>query len=190
MIFGIEKVKAGSAYSGKITFAGNEYRSHLNRDLVEVSENVEIVGEFNDGHPAVTVNQYGSGYGVYIATQADGAFVEEDENKLLGDVVDQILTGSDSTSNYEIRRGGNRATGIDPHILETDEKSWVLFSNYLEHRSEIDFSIRTNQKKPEAVNEIFPSKTPIGFSVLENLISLSGLGFESKEVKVIEICWS
>jgi beta-galactosidase GanA len=190
MIFGFEKVVADSAYSGQISFGGTKYPARLNRDMVKVREGVDVVGEFDDGKPAVMINRYGSGMGVYLATHADGAFVGDPSNKLLSDVIQMVLEERSSNSDYEIRGAGNRATGIDPHILKTDKKAWVLFTNYLESESNVSFSLRTNQKKPEFVREIFPTETIIGFSVDDESILLDGLMFGPKEVKIVEIIWS
>lgn len=189
MIFGFEKVEADSAYNGKISFGGEKYPTHLNRDLVEVSENVEIFGEFSDGYPAITINRWGEGLGVYIATHADGAFVEGQSNKLLGGVVDMLLKRTGSSPEFKIRGGGNRATSIDPHVLEANNKTWVLFSNYSSARLEIDFSLITDKREPETANEIYPLKTKLAFSVDDDLISIDGLVFNPKEVKLIEIIW-
>ena len=185
--FGLEKIEADTLPSGDINFRGKEYPPHLDRDLVIPAEETEVLGFFADGHPAVTARRFGKGLGIFIATQADSAFVQDPKNALLGDVIgwaDQIK-GLKPKFTLE---DNQRATEIDPHILEFRNKSWALFSNYSKAAKEIEFELLEPEQKAVSVDVIFPVQRSLSFNQQNGAIMFN-LSLQEKEVCIVEIIW-
>jgi beta-galactosidase GanA len=185
--FGLEKIEADTLPPGTLTFGGKEYSPHLDRDLVSPAAGTEVLGHFSDGHPAVTVNRYGQGMGIYIATHADSATVQEPVNSLLADVIDWSNQQKGITPRFSIP-ANHRATELDPHILELGDTSWVLFSNYSKTAKEIEIKLSEPERKAVSVEVLFPVYKTISFNQLDGVIMFN-LEFEEKEVHIVEICW-
>lgn len=190
MVFGLTGVASDTEYGGKISFLGKEYSSHLNRDKIIVSDKCDVVAKFSDGHPAVTVNQYGKGYGVYFATQADGGYVSDPRNFLLADVINELLKKQRGLPDYFMDGSGERAITIDPHILEHGKKTILLFSNYSHQNLSVDFSLPHKSRRPQLAMEVFPKRANTEFVLVGETFKIRGLAFCTKEVKAIEIIWS
>jgi hypothetical protein len=88
-----------------------------------------------------------------------------------------------------MRGSGNRATMIDPHFLETEDQTWLLFSNYHPEKQVIEFSFPVQDRSVQSLREIFPDQNPIPYSTKKDLLSLEKLLFNPKEVKIIEVTW-
>ncbi len=185
-LFGIEKIIPDTLRDEVIYFAGGEYQPRVNRDQLKLQENTTILAEFSDGFPAMTVAERDQGLGVYIATQADIAHIDDSENSLLHKVIEQLNDEHGLFPHLQVNTGYPRATGIDPHWLAGEGKSWVLFSNYLPDDREGIFQAQLDIDSPQYVQEIFPNKSDLSFSVEQGMLTLN-LEFSKKEVKVIEI---
>jgi beta-galactosidase GanA len=186
-IFGLEKMEADTLPPGKISFEGKEYPLHLNRDKLVTSANTEVLGHFVDGLPAVTLHEHGAGVGIYIATQADSAFVNNPKNQLLGDVIEFVNKRRGIKSPIQISNN-QRAIEIDPHILEFGKTSWILFSNYAEAPKDIEFQLSESNREVDAVQMIFPNQSRLNKSQSNGVLMIK-LEFQAKEVKIVEIKW-
>ncbi len=186
-LFGLEKVEADTLPSSTINFQGKTFQPHLNRDIVTPGAETQVVGRFSDQLPAVTYHAYGQGGGVYIATQADGAFVAKEQDRLLEAVVSWINEKHHLAPQYEIDEN-DRAREIDPHILETEEKTWLLFSNYCETAKTIQIKLPSRGRIVESVWSIFPQAGSLDFIQREDIVFID-IGFNPKEVRIVEILW-
>jgi beta-galactosidase GanA len=188
-VFGMENIQADTFPGETIHFQGREYPPFQNRDLLTIPDEVQVLGRFDDAKPAVTLHAHGGGWGVYIATQADGAYVHPSGNNLLSDVIEDINNRVGISPPYTMRGSGNRATMIDPHFLETEDQTWLLFSNYHPEKQVIEFSFPVQDRSVQSLREIFPDQNPIPYSTKKDLLSLEKLLFNPKEVKIIEVTW-
>jgi beta-galactosidase GanA len=187
-IFGIDQIEPDTLNDNKVIFNDQIYDGALNRDIVEIIEGTEVLYWFSDGHPAVTRARLGDGFGVYICTQADVAFLDNPEDNLLAEIIKLVNSTYQIQPRFWVDGNFNRSTGIDPHLLETSEKSLILFSNYSANCQTASFSLRLNDQKPEAIRQVFPEHRALTFHCERRRLT-THLQFEEKEVKVIEVKW-
>jgi hypothetical protein len=184
-VFGIEHIEADVLKEPQILFNRRSFNAWMNRDMVTPAQGTNVVACFQDGMPAVTAHEHGKGLGVYIATQADAGFLQPD-GKILAEVIRSIAHPQIITSQAWIEGDIPRAAGIDPHILRTEDKTMVLFSNYLDKDTAVIFHIASPGIKLTQIKEIFPDQVGLEWSLLQGDLSIK-LRFQKKEVKVIEI---
>jgi beta-galactosidase len=186
-LFGIEKITPDTLRNESISFAGNEYQAWFNRDQLKLQKNVTVLARFSDDLPAVSMAKRGQGLGVYLATQADMAHIENPAESLLQNVIERINHEKQILPQFQMEFDSPRATGIDPHFLSDGKKLWILFSNYLKHDREGILSANVDTiTTPKIIREIFPNNLNLPFSVEQGLLSIQ-LKFSKKEVKIIEI---
>ena len=185
--FGLEKIEADTLPAGEVSFDGRQYPVSLNRDLISPAEGVEIVGRFADGRPAVTYHRFGRGAGIYIATQADSAYLDQPQQALLGDVIEWVNQRHGISPKFLIPEN-ERATEIDPHILEFENTTWILFSNYTQAPKDVEFHLSTNGKEADSIQAIFPNQTGL-IKRKKNGAIMFNLGLKEKEVTIVEIKW-
>ena len=157
----------------------------MNRDQLSIKTETEVLAEFDDGFPAVTIATYGNGHGVYIATQADLGQIQNHENNLLQPIIkilnqrQNIIPGLRMDQNYYSR------LIVDPHILQAEHKIWLLFSCYATDRFEkkVEISLK---KPPQKVREIYPTQQDQQYGYQHGILSLE-LSFTGKEAKILEI---
>ena len=185
--FGLEKVEADTLPAGEISFYNRQYPVSLNRDRLMPTEGVEVIGRFADGHPAVTYNRFGRGAGVYIATQADSAYLDQPQQSLLGDVIAWVNQRHGISPKFLLPEN-ERAIEIDPHILEFEKTSWILFSNYTQAPKDVEFHLSTNGREADTIEAIFPNHTGLIKRKINGAIMFT-LGLKEKEVTIVEIKW-
>lgn len=186
-LFGLKHVSADQGDKQTINLNGNSFRTWLNRDQVEAEAKTEVLARFEDGLPAITLSHYNSGYGVYIATQADGGYVNSGDG-LLGEVLTLINKCLSIKPVLQVECSVNRAVGIDAHLLEKDNRSMLLVSNYYEGDLDAVIHILQSGQRPVKVEEKFPSCKLVDWVSDEGGLAIK-LKFANKEVKIIEIIW-
>ena len=187
-IFGINHIEADTLTDQQIKYAKRTYSGAVNRDLIETRESVEILASFTDGYPAVTRARLDDGFGVYIGTQADIAYLDNPQDNLLGEIIQDLNKTGDIHPRINIQGKFSRARGIDPHILEGEEKSLILFSNYLINAQSVEFILEIRDRILLEINQVFPEKSPVPYTAKNGKLSIP-LEFEKKEVMILELSW-
>jgi hypothetical protein len=187
-IFGLEKIEADTLKGGEIKFKNKLYPGAENRDLLTPKPETEIWAVFQDGKPAVTHARLGAGFGVYISTQADIAYLEDLQRNLLARVIEEIERKDGIRPKQELSGDFTRARGIDPHILDGDQKTWILFSNYLDEDQSGEYSLGIGDRSPDQINKIFPDRSSVKYQQEGKRISIP-ISFKKKEVMILELSW-
>jgi len=185
--FGISKVEADTLRGQKITMAGRSYDGWLNRDLLTLEEGTEILGSFDDGHPAVTLARVGNGFGVYIATQADGSMAKAG-NTLLPDVIANIAARAGFKPQLIVAYPEKMGREIDPHILDAPRRTEILLVSYLNKSTQVILQLVETNRRVKSVRSGILEKAPLTFSE-ENGEVLCNLEMESRQATCIEINW-
>jgi beta-galactosidase GanA len=187
-IFGVDKIVADKLQEGQIQFKKKLYPGAENRDLLIPKPETEIWAVFQDGKPAVTRARLGAGLGVYISTQADIAYLKDPQCNLLGSVIKEIDKKEDIRPKQELSGDFTRARGVDPHILEGDQRTWILFSNYLNQDQSGEYSMWIGDRSPDQIMKIFPDRSAVKYKLEGNKITIP-INFKEKEVMILELCW-
>ncbi len=122
--------------------------ARFQEELEVLSETAEVVGEFENGAPAIVVNRYGRGWAVFVGTMLSFAFYRyQDENsgRLLKGVA--RLAGIEPPVEVD---GVPIALEIEPRLLEgKDEESHsfriLLAFNHADQRAQPQFRIAVPQ---------------------------------------------
>jgi len=186
-VFGLDNIEADSFEGGKIRFGGNEYKGWLKRDLLTPKAETEILGTFEDGKPAVTLSQLGKGFGVYIATQADGGLVNI-QGRLLPDIVKEISSRLGFEPHITTNYPEKAAREIDPHFLDTPTRSEIIFTSYLNKETQVNLSLLEPDRVVKKCSIGIVDKTPIEYKQEGNRIILD-LNLASRESICIQIDW-
>ncbi|NQS91589.1 MAG: beta-galactosidase trimerization domain-containing protein, partial [Chloroflexi bacterium] len=187
-VFGISAIEADILGDHLIKYQKQTYNGAINRDLITPKESTEVLASFSDGKPAVTRASLGNGFGVYIGTQADIAYLDKPGDNLLGNIIQQINKEQAIEPRFLIKGKFTRARGIDPHILETDQKTLILFSNYLVDDQSGEFGMELRGRQPEEINKIYPQKSPQPYHIKGDRLTIP-LTFTKKEVVILELGW-
>jgi beta-galactosidase GanA len=188
-VFGIDHIEADTLDDQKIEFQDQLYQGKMNRDITKIKESTDILASFTDGNPAVTRATLNKGFGVYINTQADIAYLDNPSNNLLREIIHKLTSDHAINPRISMKSAFNRARGIDPHILETEDKTLILFSNYLEKADKGDFQLSLRNRKPGELNQIYPDQSSLNYDVRDDYLSIP-LEFEQKEVVILELSWT
>ena len=188
-IFGITHIEADTLDDHKIEFQSQLYPGKINRDITKIKDSTEVLAKFTDGNPAVTRATLKKGFGVYINTQADIAYLDDPESNLLREIIKQLKSDLKLRSRLSMEGGFTRARGIDPHILETEEKTLILFSNYLDKNNEGVFRFNLRNRKPGELTRVYPDRSSLNYEVRDDYLSIP-LEFKQKEVMILELSWT
>jgi len=186
-VFGLENIEADSITGGKISYGGKLYTGWLNRDLLTPKADTEILGLFEDGNPAVTFAKLGEGFGVYIATQADGGLVNIQE-QLLPDIVKDLSSRLEFEPQITIDYPEKAAREIDPHLLDSTARSEIVIVSYLDQPTQVHLQMREPTRTALNCSSGILDKAPIDFVQENSRISLQ-LDLGARESICIEIIW-
>ena len=187
-IFGIESIEADTLGNQQIEFLEDIFEGEMNRDLLNITDKTEVLARFTDGNPAVTLARLGEGFGVYISTQADIGYLNDPSHNILGEIIREINQLKNFQPYFKITGEFSRSKGIDPHILETEKKTIILFSNYLDSTKSGEFIMKLRGRKPVEIIQVFPDKNPVTFIIQGDNLSIP-LEFGEKEVVILELSW-
>jgi len=157
--FGLTRVEADDQRQPTVLFDGRAYAGAMNRDLVTPDSETEVLGEFDDGWPAVTLAHHGRGQGLYIATQADSGYLQADDPLLravLTAALDRLGIGPEITLEYQ----GRTIRELDPHLLEGKDRTTILITSYLVQDTRAVLQMALRGRRAERVDVGLLEKTP------------------------------
>lgn len=150
-VFGISSFYTTANTTPKVLYQQKEYSGYWHKEFIEVLEkDVQILAEFEDHTPAITMHVYGKGTAYYIGTHSDMAALEY-ASALLKDFLKNVaqenqLLGSVVANEILIKQG------FDFHLLQ-NEKNFLLIGVPLPARSEkgacselVDVELCVNRK--------------------------------------------
>jgi beta-galactosidase len=189
-VFGLAAVEPDLLGSERIECEGKPYQGHWNRDLVTVNPGTEILARFADGLPAVTLNRYGDGYGVYIATQADAGHLVHSPS-LLQSVLKVVHARISLEPRVQIIEPQVPNRAVDPHLLDAPHDTFLLISgdSGVTHNLHL---VLNDDRRAERVTLIYPAaepQQPLEWSQADGQISIIVLSHLPKEVMIIKIDW-
>jgi len=186
-VFGIDSIEADHRNDINILLNGHSYRSWINRDVVYPRESTEILAKFEDGLPAVTLSQYGKGFGIYLATQADGGYLNPQAGVISG-AIELISNRTDLSPAVSINYDNKIGREIDPHILDTPERTEILVTNYSEIPREVDLSLVEPKRKVLNIRLGIIDQKLLDIKPTDAEINIS-FKLDPKEVQIISIDW-
>ena len=145
-LFGINGIEADHRDDFLIDYQGEKYQSWLNRDLIEIKDGTEILAAFEDDFPAVTLNAVGEGYGIYLATQADSGYLKP-ETRVLKGAIKTIQKRTGLIPYLSIQYPERKGREIDPHILDSPNRTEVLITNYALQDRQVEITLRESERK-------------------------------------------
>jgi beta-galactosidase GanA len=148
--FGLAHIEADAPPVPTVQFGGQTYDGFLNRDTLQPKANTQIVAQFADGLPAITLAQHQEGHGLYIATQADSAHVQT-KNPLLKDVMANVLAQLNILPAVQLFYEGRQMRELDAHLLETKERTTILIANYFKQDAEVKVVVAGNGRTPTTI---------------------------------------
>lgn len=158
------KVLLESNFTGE-TFKGSYYRQEIS-----TSENVSVLGRFEDGFPAITSNSYGKGQAIYFATSLGLSYFEKSDVILQKFLINLIER---TTKPYLLEVGKTNAK-VEV-ILHKTEKEYLLFAlNYTEEKQSSEYSL--------ALDDLKISKEEVILGDKENIICNIGSKKVSGEI--------
>ena len=186
-IFGIDKIDPDHLDNQKLKFNKRIYSSWINRDIIHPREDTEILAQFEDGLPAITLSALGEGLGIYLATQADGGYLIP-EAGVIADVIDLISERADISPAITLTYDNKTGREIDPHILDTPERTEILITNYSDITRRIELSLSELERKVSQSRIGINEQKPLIIKQTEADIHFS-FKLNSKEVQIISIDW-
>jgi beta-galactosidase GanA len=186
-VFGIDSIEADHRDDINILLNGHSYRSWINRDVVYPRESTEILAKFEDGLPAVTLSQYGKGFGVYLATQADGGYLIPQAGVISG-AIELVSNRAGLSPAVSINYDNKNGREIDPHILDTPERTEILVTNYSETPREVDLSLVEPKRKVLNIRLGIIDQKLLDIKPTDAEINIS-FKLDPKEVQIISIDW-
>lgn len=179
-VFGIEVLEVEAKTNPDITIGMTKYKGYWHKEIIQVNDTVEIIGRFNDEKPAVTKNRFGDGYGIYIATHGDVAYLEEDSS-LLKTIIHQLLEEGNIKPYVEIEYTNPYIKEVDAHLLETEGKGLLIITNYVP-KTHSDFFVSGEKKVRLKLN------TKRKYTMIQNLHTGAIIdGFNSDSLSWFEI---
>lgn len=185
--FGISKIEADTLNSQKITMGGQSYDGWLNRDLLTLENDTEILGIFDDGYPAVTLVNVGEGLAIYIATQADGGMAKTG-NPLLLDVIKNIADRKRIKPQLRIDYPQKTGREVDPHILDAPWRTDIILVSYLNKPTHVTLLLLETNRTVDSIRSGILEKIPLEFSEKNGEIILNAT-LETRQTTCIEIIW-
>lgn len=187
-LFGIESVDPEPLENPEIEMNGQLYSGYWNRDLLTLNPGTEILAAFRDGFPAVTINRFGSGLGVYIATQADASFLKTN-SPLLKEVLSTVQQIKGIKPCMVVEQPKLAQRPIDLHMLHGSQESYLMITHYLDQNEEADI-VLTESRKPKQIQQIYPVTTSVHWRQISGSQFSLTIPCQSKEVKILQIVWS
>lgn len=183
--FGIERVEPDRLDGMQINFNGIWYDGWWNRDLVSPAHATQVLASFADQNPALTLAAYGSGYGIYLASQCDSGHLKNSPS-LLEQVVNQVLPELGVQPRLKVEFSQKKHREIDPHLLESSDRKWIVISNFLKTATTASIKLNMSKQQTAAVKRIWPVEESLNWSQQSNELSVS-FDLNSEEVSIIEI---
>ncbi|WP_461206838.1 beta-galactosidase [Clostridium sp. DL1XJH146] len=129
-VFGVKIADTDTKSNTNVTFESKNYSGYWHKEILNITgESTEILARFYDDSPAVTLNSYGSGFGLFFATHAEVAYLE-DESYLLWDIIDEVLLSKGVVLTIELDYTNKKGKEIDGHYLEGPDYGYLLITNY------------------------------------------------------------
>jgi beta-galactosidase GanA len=186
-LFGLDGIEADHRDNIQIDYQGAKYQSWLNRDLINTREGTEILATFEDGHPAVTLHAVGKGYGIYLATQADSGYLKP-ETRVLKNAIGTIQDRTGYLPYLSIQYPDRKGREIDPHILDTPNRTEVLITNYALQEKQVEITLRESERVVDKSWIGLPEKKELKVKQSATEVSFT-VKLEEKEVQTITIVW-
>lgn len=186
-IFGIERIEPDHRTDIRISFAGQSYDSWLNRDILHPRPGTEVLASFEDGRPAVTLSSWGEGLGMYLATQADAGYLKS-RSGVLKKALEIISDRTGLSPSLSFSHTGNTGREIDPHVLETPERTEFLIANYSDSAHEIEIIYNETTRKVKAAHQGLDAREPLKISQTAAEVRFA-VKLNRKEVQTISIEW-
>jgi beta-galactosidase len=185
--FGINRVHADTLNNQKILLEGETYDGWLNRDILVLEKGTEVLASFLDGYPAVTCAKVSLGYGVYIATQADGGLAKAG-NTLLQDVIIRVSARLGLRPQLRLDYPQKSGREIDAHLLDTPWRTEIILVSYLGQPAEVSLQLAEPDRTALGVKSGLLEKLPLEFIERGGNLHFS-LSIEARQVTSIEIEW-
>jgi beta-galactosidase GanA len=186
-IFGIDKIIPDHRDDQGIIFGDQMFHSWLNRDIIDPREGTEILATFEDDLPAITSAAWGKGLGIYLATQADGGYLNPEARVLLN-VLDYVTERKGISPDLKISCSHASGREIDPHVLQSTGRTEILITNYVDTPTEVDLTLKESQRKIDNALIGLIDQEPLKIKQSESEILLS-FKLDPKEVQIISINW-
>lgn len=133
-VFGVKVEDTYAATNPNVTFNHKNYCGCWHKEVISIEpHNTEVIARFDDDTPAVTLNSYGKGYGLFFATHPDGAYLEK-QSYLLWDVVDSVLLKQGIEPKLSLDYANRSCKEIDGHYLEGEKCGYVIITNYVSEK--------------------------------------------------------
>lgn len=141
-VFGVKVRETYANTNPNVTFNQKNYSGHWHKEVLDlVGKKTQVIARFNDDRPAVTLNSYGKGYGVFFATHPDIAYLKC-KSYLLWDLIDYILIPKEIIPRLILDYTNRRIKKIDGHYLENKNDGYVIITNYVTKNHEGFFENR------------------------------------------------
>jgi len=186
--FGLEIIDVEANVNPELTMNFKNYKGHWQRENINIiSENLKVVGRYNNDKPSVTINSYGLGEAIYFTTHADVAHLKEGSD-LLWDIVKNYLSPPDITVEYSNRSDKE----IDLNRLVSEDRELLIMTSYVpkgksffvDGKKYVDIRVKL-ENRPKKLIDYF-SKKEITFNLIEGVVTF---GYEVLKDKtcIIEI---
>ncbi|KAA3661541.1 MAG: hypothetical protein DWQ04_16160 [Chloroflexi bacterium] len=185
--FGLVRVEADSPPVPPIRWNGRSYPGYKNRDLVEAMAETAVLATFEDGNPAITLAKYGTGHGLYIATQADSGYLQT-EGGLLKTLMADLLPQLGIKPGVTISYTDKNIREIDPHLLVTPSRSMILLANYHQQDVTARVAVKGNGRSPHAIVAGILEEEPVRWDQQDDTI-LIDITLPQEEPMAITIDW-
>jgi len=186
-IFGLNKIIPDHRDDQGIILDGQKFDSWLNRDILDLQEETEILATFEDGLPAITRASCGKGLGIYLATQADGGYLNPEARVLLN-VLDDVTEDRHISPDLKISCVNTSGREIDPHVLDSPGRTEILITNYVDTPTEVELTLKETQREVDQAVIGVVDQEPLKINQTESEIHFS-FKLNSKEVQIISIKW-
>ncbi|SHJ89082.1 Beta-galactosidase GanA [Clostridium amylolyticum] len=160
-VFGVKVEDTYAATNPNVTFNHKNYCGCWHKEVISIEpHNTEVIARFDDDTPAVTLNSYGKGYGLFFATHPDGAYLEK-QSYLLWDVVDSVLLKQGIEPKLSLDYANRSCKEIDGHYLEGEKCGYVIITNYVSEKhpnffingkKNVRVALKMNKDYSKAVN--------------------------------------
>ena len=184
--FGIEHIEPDRLDGIQINFNGDIFNGWWNRDVITVGDDVNVLATFVDQSPAVTLSTHGTGHGIYLASQCDAGHLKNSPS-ILARVIKQVLPQLGVHPRFTVEYAQKHFREIDPHLLESADRKWIVISNHLKTASQGDLSLDMGAHQAVDVKRIWPQQEIVAWRQHSEKLILT-FDLNPEEVSVIEIC--
>lgn len=162
-VFGIKVENTYAKTDPNVTFNNKNYSGFWHKEVISThSDDIKVLARFNDDLPAVTLNPYGKGFGLFFATHGDMAYLNN-HSYLLWDIIDDILVNKGIEPKLSLDYTNRKYKEIDGHYLESNDKGYIFITNYVtkDHpnffingKKNVRISLKTDKKYSKAIDLI------------------------------------